>query len=68
MRRHGFQRGYYCGRSRVSGHEEADGILGEKSNEAVKSFQKKTGITADGVVGAETWKGASDNLTEPCDN
>ena len=48
-------KGYYCGGSRASGHEEADGIFGEKSDEAVKSFQGKMGLEADGVVGAETW-------------
>ena len=49
-------RGYYCGGSRASGREEADGIFGEKSDEAVKSFQGKMSLDADGVVGAETWK------------
>ena len=32
-----------------------DGRLGKKSRSAVKSFQKKNGLTADGVVGEKTW-------------
>ena len=32
-----------------------DGRLGKKSRSAVKAFQKKSGLTADGVVGEKTW-------------
>ena len=31
------------------------GIFGPKTEEAVKAFQKKNGLTADGVVGKNTW-------------
>lgn len=33
----------------------ADGDFGEKSHKATIEFQKKVGVTADGVVGNETW-------------
>ena len=32
----------------------ADGVFGEKTEEAVKAFQKRNGLTADGVVGKQT--------------
>lgn len=32
----------------------ADGIYGEKSHEAVKDFQRKSGLVPDGIVGAKT--------------
>jgi hypothetical protein len=32
-----------------------DGDLGPKTESAVKSYQKKTGLTVDGVVGKNTW-------------
>lgn len=38
--------GYYTG--------AVDGIYGSRTTEAVKSFQKKNGLTADGVVGDKT--------------
>lgn len=34
----------------------ADGIYGKKTEAAVKSFQKKNGLTADGIAGPETLK------------
>ena len=34
----------------------ADGVFGPKTTEAVKAFQKRNGLTADGVVGEETLK------------
>lgn len=33
----------------------ADGIFGPLTEEAVKEFQKRAGLTVDGVVGAKTW-------------
>lgn len=33
-----------------------DGDFGDKTEAAVKAFQRKCGLTADGVVGAETWR------------
>jgi peptidoglycan hydrolase-like protein with peptidoglycan-binding domain len=32
-----------------------DGKLGKKTRTAVKAFQRKNGLTADGVVGEKTW-------------
>ena len=47
---------------------EVDGNFGSKT--AVKDFQRKHGLTADGVVGAKTWKalGVSGNTNPPADN
>ena len=33
----------------------ADGIFGPLTEEAVKEFQKRKGLKADGVAGAQTW-------------
>jgi len=33
----------------------ADGIFGSLTDAAVKSFQRSRGITADGIVGSQTW-------------
>ena len=32
-----------------------DGIFGEKTSSAVKDYQKKNGLTVDGIVGSQTW-------------
>lgn len=32
-----------------------DGVFGKDTEEAVKAYQKKNGLAADGVVGAKTW-------------
>ena len=40
--------GYYTG--------EVDGIFGPKTTSAVKYFQRKNGLTEDGVVGTQTFK------------
>lgn len=49
---------------------EIDGVFGAKTEAAVKSFQQGKGLTADGVVGAKTWKalGVSGNTNPPADN
>jgi hypothetical protein len=33
-----------------------DGIFGPQTEQAVKMFQERQGITVDGIVGGETWK------------
>lgn len=41
-------KGYNCG--------TADGIFGNGTLSAVKKFQSRNGLSADGIVGAQTWK------------
>lgn len=45
----------FLNKSRNAGLKE-DGIYGNLSKSAVKSFQSAKGISADGVVGTVTWK------------
>ena len=33
-----------------------DGIFGSLTEEAVKQFQREKGLTADGIVGDNTWR------------
>lgn len=47
--------GYYTG--------SIDGIFGSGTQAAVKNFQKKTGLTADGIVGPKTAAALGMNLT-----
>jgi len=49
-------KGYYCGGRIVSGRETADGEFGPTTEKSVKSFQSKKNLTADGIIGAATWK------------
>jgi len=35
---------------------EIDGVIGEKTKEAIKEFQKANGLDVDGVVGSRTWE------------
>lgn len=47
---------------------EADGIFGEKTEEAVKYFQLTHGLTVDGICGPKTWaalKALEDSLVQP---
>lgn len=37
------------------GSSGADGIFGKKTEEAVKKFQKDSGLKVDGIVGKDTW-------------
>jgi len=39
--------GFYMG--------SVDGVFGSQTETAVKRFQKQTGLTVDGIVGAKTW-------------
>lgn len=38
------------------GFLSADGIFGASTRDAVIKFQKKAGITADGIIGPNTWR------------
>ncbi len=33
-----------------------DGIFGSRTQEAVRSYQRRVGLTADGIVGCNTWR------------
>ena len=33
-----------------------DGIFGSKTVEAVRNYQQRVGLTADGIVGCNTWR------------
>src|ERR1700755_3672327 len=37
------------------GYTEIDGVFGAKTETAVKDFQSGSGLTADGIVGPNTW-------------
>lgn len=50
---------------------EIDGDFGRATETAVKEFQKKNGLTADGVVGKKTWAAlgvSSEIVNPPADN
>ena len=49
--RHGFS----CGDSIVNGEEQLTGQFGSGTEEAVRAFQRAKGLTADGVIAADTW-------------
>ncbi|MBS4202349.1 peptidoglycan-binding protein [Bacillus sp. FJAT-49732] len=54
--RSGSSGGYVSLVQRYLGVQPYDGIYGSKTVAAVKNYQKFHGITADGVVGPNTWK------------
>ena len=49
-------KGYPCGGRITAGRETADGDFGPTTEKSVKSFQTQKKLTADGIIGAATWK------------
>ena len=49
-------KGYACGGAFFGGREIADGDFGPTTEKSVKSFQDKHKLSADGIIGSETWK------------
>ena len=47
--------GYSCGGSVVDGEEQVTGQYGAGTESAILSFQRAKGLTADGVIAADTW-------------
>ncbi|MBI4367896.1 MAG: peptidoglycan-binding protein [Candidatus Omnitrophica bacterium] len=44
-----------------------DGIIGRKTRQAIRAFQEKNGVKADGVCGAQTWEKLKSYLAEAKD-
>ena len=49
-------KGYACGGSFSGGRETPDGDFGPTTEKSVKSIQELKKLTADGVIGSDTWK------------
>ena len=49
-------KGYACGGRVIAGRETADGEFGPATEGSVKAFQRKKNLSADGIIGAATWK------------
>lgn len=49
-------KGYACGGRVTAGREKADGEFGPTTEGSVKAFQSKKNLSADGIIGATTWK------------
>ena len=47
--------GYSCGCSIVDGEEQVTGQYGAGTESAILSFQRAKGLSADGVIAADTW-------------
>lgn len=39
-----------------------DGIFGARTEEAVRSYQRSRGLTADGIVGCNTWRSLQEDV------
>lgn len=39
-----------------------DGVFGNQTLNAVRAYQSSRGLTADGVVGCETWRSLQENV------
>ena len=42
---------------------QVDGVFGEKTESAIKAVQKQSGLTVDGICGANTWNYLAPNVT-----
>ena len=49
-------KGYACGGRVTAGREKADGEFVPTTEGSVKAFQSKKNLSADGIIGAATWK------------
>ena len=49
-------KGYSCGGLFTLGRETPDGEFGPTTEKSVKSFQGQQDLTADGIIGSDTWK------------
>ena len=47
--------GYSCGGPIVNGNEQSDGDYGPTTESSVMAFQKAKGLSADGMISADTW-------------
>lgn len=47
--------GYSCGGPIVDGEEQVTGQYGSGTEEAVRAFQRAKGLSADGMISADTW-------------
>ena len=50
------EKGYACGGRVIAGRETADGEFGHATEGSVKAFQRSKNLSADGIIGAATWK------------
>lgn len=50
------EKGYACGGRVIAGRETADGEFGPATEGSVKAFQRSKNLSADGIIGAATWK------------
>lgn len=39
-----------------------DGIFGSRTDEAVRNYQRSRGLTADGIVGCNTWRSLQEEV------
>lgn len=57
---------YRLGSSVLTSSSDVDGYFGPDTLSAVKEYQKKKGLTNDGIVGPKTWTKLGEELTHTC--